>query len=359
MQFNAERIIKLLQIKGIGKGKVFRLSEIVSNGVDDDNSFADFILEHLRVLKIPSITKDEILASFTKGSELYELSIEKNIKIIALGSAEYPELLKNITNPPLILNALGNLNAILKMPGFAVIGTREPSKYGRQIGERIGYILGESKINVVSGLAIGCDSAAHIGCLRANGITTAVLAHGLDAIYPKENSGLAQSILDNNGCLVSEYLIKTKSQPSFFVERDRIQAGLSEGTFVIETDIKGGTMHTVGFTKEYDRILAAFCHPADKQNDKSRGNEMLIANGSALKIENQEDIHALVRRVIPLPSEPVTEKPVRIDAIQLPAFDLDALIDKDYHLAKKKLKRKKSKTKKSKGTSSQKKMFEE
>jgi DNA processing protein len=163
--------------------------------------------------------------------------------MIRYGDPQYPKLLESIAAPPIILNVLGNLDGLLTKPGVAVIGTRQPSSFGRQIGERIGYRLGESGINVISGLAIGCDTAGHTGCLQANGMTTAIVAHGLDTVYPKENKPLFQSILENNGCIVSEYMVKTRSLPTFFVERDRIQAGLSVATFVIETDVKGGTMH--------------------------------------------------------------------------------------------------------------------
>ena len=102
--------------------------------------------------------------------------------------------------------------------------------------------------NIVSGLAIGCDTAGHISIIDASGITTAVTAHGLDTVYPAENRGLAEKIYENNGILISEYFVNTRGLPNYFVERDRIQAGLSLGTIVIETDIKGGTMHTVNFT---------------------------------------------------------------------------------------------------------------
>jgi DNA processing protein len=337
MKFTTEKIIKLLQVRGLGKGRVIKLSDMLPSLISDDVLLADFILENIHTLKIPTINKEDLLRSFAKGRELYEISLEKNIKIISINEREYPEKLKRTNNPPLLINVLGNLEALNSKPSFAVIGTREPSTYGKQIGERIGYLLGENNINVVSGLAIGCDTAAHIGCLRAGGVTTAVLAHGLDSIYPKENSSLAQAILDNNGCLVSEYLIKTRGQPNFFVERDRIQAGLSDGTFVVETDIKGGTMHTVAFAKEYKRILAAFEHPADKRNDKSRGNEKLISDGDAMKIKSQEDINDLIRNISPVPLiAPLAQvNSTSLETFQLPAFDIDMLIDKEYHLAQK------------------------
>lgn len=338
MRFNAETIVKLLQVKGIGKGRVFALNEKLASEFIDEDFLAEYLSQNSTSLKIPAMTKSEVKASFAKGAEIIEYSYENNIKLIGFGDSDYPIALKNISSPPIILNALGNYKALNELPCAAVIGTRQPSDYGRQIGERIGFRLGESGINVVSGLALGCDSAGHIGCLRAHGITTAVLAHGLDTIYPKENRGLAQAILDNNGCLLSEYFVKTRGLPVFFVERDRIQAGLSKCTIVVETDIKGGTMHTVRNTLEYNRILAAFYHPADRRNDKSRGNEMLIQNGEATRIQTQDDITTLINKINPINLEQRSKPEFQqlIDGIQMPFFDMEALIVQDYTAGKKK-----------------------
>lgn len=106
-------------------------------------------------------------------------------------------------------------------------------------------------------------------------------------------------------------------------------------------------MHTVGFTKEYNRILVAFCHPTEKRNDKSRGNEMLISTGKALKVQSQEDINDLIRRIVPV-AQPLQEHLAPIETMQLPFFDLDAMVDKEYQLAKKKAKKKAAKPKEKK-----------
>jgi len=150
----------------------------------------------------------------------------------------------------------------------------------------------------VSGLAKGCDTAGHVGALRAHGITTAVLAHGLDSIYPKENRSLAENILSNDGLLISEYLVGQKPIGSFFVERDRIQAGLSDCVFVVETGIKGGTMHTVKYCLEYERILACLQHPQEMHNEiKVQGNRALIADQKGAPVFSVSDIKGLISMV--------------------------------------------------------------
>ncbi len=144
---------------------------------------------------------------------------------------------------------------------------------------------------VVSGLAIGCDQYGHEGCVKVHGKSVAVLPCGLDKVYPAKNKNLAQKILDNNGCLISEYPIETKVFKNFFIERDRLQSGLSDGVIVVETDIKGGTMHTVGYTLDYKRVLACYKHPDRYLNEpKTFGNQKLIKEKKAISLSNNLEL---------------------------------------------------------------------
>lgn len=131
----------------------------------------------------------------------------------------------------------------------------------RVVCDPLGSGYWETGATVVSGLAIGCDTAAHSGCLSVHGETIAVLAHGLDRVYPAVNRELVGEILDTGGCLLSEYPPKTRPFPANFVERDELQAGLSDGVIVVETGVKGGTMHTVRFSQEQRKPLACVKHP--------------------------------------------------------------------------------------------------
>lgn len=320
MKLRVDQIVKLLQIKGLGRTKVIRFAELVEFNLSNDQELAEVLHEQLSSLKIPILSKEEIIQAFAKGEAILEKSEASGIKTISIFDSTYPLLLSNSSTPPVLLNYLGDLSTINEMVTVAVIGTRDPSTYGKTIGERIGYLLSQNGLSVVSGLALGCDTAAHIGCLKGGGRTVAVLAHGLDNVYPRENKNLADKILDMGGCIVSEYMIGTKPFATHFIDRDRIQAGLSKATIVVETDIKGGTMHTVNFTLDYNRILAAFRHPMEKQNDKSRGNEMLIEQGKAIGLETKDDIDALIHLINPTSKNNPFSNGIPIAEIQLPLF---------------------------------------
>jgi len=324
MKLTTDHLVKLLAVKGVGRAKVFRLTELINFRPGSDVELAEALIEQIPALKLTSsLSKTEILNSFRAAGDLLEESRRIGIKTISYFDSEFPLLLKDIDTPPIVLHILGNWTT-LSMPTVAVIGTREPSIYGQRVGERVGYRLGERNIHVISGLAIGCDTTAHIGCLKAGGITSAVLAHGLDSLYPKENKGLADKILEAGGCLVSEYMLKVRAIGNYFVERDRLQAGLSKATIVIETDIKGGTMHTVKDTLAYGRILMTVNHPPDKQNEKSRGNQMLLREGKAKPLETKEDVDALIDRIAPqqAPAAPLAEfANTSLADMQLPLYN--------------------------------------
>ena len=349
MKLTTDQIIKLLQVPGLGKSKIFKFAESLTYFPNNDRDLLDLLLESSVGLKININSVHQVLEAFGEGEKLLERSERHGIKILSFYDHRYPPQLKNISSPPIIINCKGDVTKLVDMPTVAVIGTRSPSAYGRQIAERIGFRLGERRVNVVSGLALGCDAGAHVGCLKANGITTAVLAHGLDVpTYPKENRKLAEKIIEMDGCLVSEYLVTTRGLPNYFIERDRIQAGLSKATIVVETDIKGGTMHTVKNTLEYGRFLAVFKHPLEKRNEKSRGNESILADGKSISLVSKEDIDALIDLVDP-PSQKEKVQTItkhEISEIQLPLYNAEEY--DQLFVAQEKLK-KPRKTKKKKG----------
>ena len=132
---------------------------------------------------------------------------------------------------------------------------------------------------VVSGLALGCDAAAHQGCLDAKGRTIAVVATGLDITHPRENKALQNAILDNDGLLLSEQIIGVKANPKNLVARNRLQAALSEEVIVVQCPIQSGTMHTVRFAQKYGKKIYAV--HSNKYDAKSSGNECLLEEGIA------------------------------------------------------------------------------
>jgi len=244
-------------------------------------------------ISVPDIQTATV--GWNKAHEIWKRSREHNIHIISIRDSRYPKCLSQIPDPPLLLHVRGNIDALNK-ECIAIVGTREPTEYGINAAERLGALFAKRGYVVVSGLAKGIDAAAHQGALRANGITIAVLAHGLDTIYPSKNKELAKAILENNGALVSEYPWGTKANRRYFVDRDRIQSGLSLGVFVVETGIKGGTIHTVKFCKEQKRILVVLKHPSDLiDHPKTSGNAQLISEKQAdIVFENDDDIDLVI-----------------------------------------------------------------
>lgn len=177
---------------------------------------------------------------------------ENNIEIITINDKEYPELLKQIYDPPKRLYVKGNKN-ILNNNSIAIIGAREATEYGKNAAKYFAYNLAKEGINIVSGLAKGIDSYAHIGAICSNEKTIAVVGTGLDIVYPKENKYLEEKIIKTSGAIISEYPLGTPPQKRNFPERNRIISGLSKGVIVVEAKEKSGTLITVDFALEQGR----------------------------------------------------------------------------------------------------------
>lgn len=153
--------------------------------------------------------------------------------IIEYLSADYPERLRYIKNPPTRLYVKGNVD-VLNEIGIAVIGSRTNTQYGEKMCKTFVKNLVEYNINIISGLAVGIDSIAHKTCLKKGGKTIAVLPSGLDNIYPSTHKELVQTIIDNGGAVISEYEDNVQADSNKFLERNRIVAGLGIGTLVVE-----------------------------------------------------------------------------------------------------------------------------
>ncbi len=224
---------------------------------------------------------------------------QSKIKVLTRHDNAFPRQLTSIDNCPAVLFVRGN-EQLLAMPQVAVIGTRSPSHYGVEASRRIGKTLVENGLVVTSGLAIGCDTAAHQGALAGNGATIAVMAGGLDSIYPNENRKLSEDILANGGALVSEYFPGERPQRSYFVQRNRIQSGLSQAVIVIESALKGGTMHTAEFARKQGRLLATIQHSQDFKikypTADNHGNINLVQQG-AFPVAKNEDLIALMGQI--------------------------------------------------------------
>ena len=210
------------------------------------------------------------------------------IEEISIKNTNYPEQLRNIYAPPLKLYILGN-KEILNKIGIAIVGTRNASEYGKKVALQISKDLSAIGINVISGLAVGIDTYAHLGSLQKNciGKTIAVLGSGLDEIYPKQNIELAKQIIKSGGCIISEYKLGTKPERLHFPQRNRIISGLSKGVLVVEAKEKSGSLITADFALEQGRDV--FAVPGNISSLKSVGTNNLIKQGAKL-VNNYMDI---------------------------------------------------------------------
>ena len=210
--------------------------------------------------------------------EEWEKLEKENIKLITLGDSDYPDLLREIPNPPYILYKKGEIN-FNSSPMISIVGSRKYTAYGSQIAMSLAKDLASAGITVVSGMALGIDTFSHRGALDNHGKTIAVLGNSLDDnnIYPRNNFNLSREIIAS-GALVSEYPIETSAGPLTFPARNRIIAGLTIGTIVIEAGAKSGSLITADMALEYNREV--FSVPGSIFSPLSFGTNNLIKNGA-------------------------------------------------------------------------------
>jgi len=222
-------------------------------------------------------------ADFIKNEKLID---KYGVNYITFLDQEYPDSLKEIPDPPGILFYKGNID-LLKTQCLAVVGSRLFTQYGERSANIIVTQLANAGLTIVSGLALGIDTLVHVATLQANGKTIAVLGNGLDTIYPSNNLRLAEKIIQNNGLIISEYAIGQPAFRSNFPLRNRIIAGLSLGTLVVEAAEDSGSLITARASIEYNREV--FAVPGSIFTDQAKGPNKLIKMGAKLT-ENAGDI---------------------------------------------------------------------
>ncbi|MDR3677849.1 MAG: DNA-processing protein DprA [Acidobacteriota bacterium] len=225
--------------------------------------------------------------------------------LIAFDSEEYPPLLKQIPDAPLLLYVRGDVK-VLSQFAVAIVGSRRPSAYGSSVAHRLAHDLAQRQLVVASGLARGVDSAAHRGALEAKGKTVAVLGSGLDVIYPRENKKLADEIA-KSGAVISEFPLRTSPSPENFPIRNRIISGLSLGVVVVEAAEYSGSLITARLALEQNREV--FAVPGNITSAQSFGPNHLIKQGAKLVdqwMDVVEEFPSEVRMQLMPPAE-VTE----------------------------------------------------
>lgn len=225
----------------------------------------------------------EIAKKTRNPQEDYAHLQKLNIKILAITDKTYPENLKNTSCPPVVLYYKGSLEC-LKNPRIAIVGTRKISNYGKRAVSAITDKLSEYKITIVSGLAYGIDTDAHTKSLKKNMSNIAVLANGLDKIYPTENEPLANEIIARGGMIISESPPGVPSQKFMFPIRNRIIAGLSEATIIVEAPEKSGALITADYAFCENRLVYAV--PGEFDSYRQAGCHKLIKSQKAVLLDN-------------------------------------------------------------------------
>jgi DNA processing protein len=335
-KLNVEQLTNLytlLSIEGIGPGKIrgllakFRSTEKILS------------TDYYSLIKVDGISTNlagRIRKANHRRNEI-KIWVEKQLaklqkingEIITIWDDNYPSLLKKIYDPPILLQIKGSLSELDEY-SIAMVGTRQPTNYGKVLAERISSDLAEQNITVVSGMARGIDSICHSSAIKRGGRTIAVVGSGLDVIYPPENRKLYNSICEN-GAIISEFALGTKPDAANFPKRNRIISGLSLGCIILETGIKGGAMQTARFALDQNREV--FALPGNVNVKQSEGTNQIIQRGEAKLINSAEDV--LLELALKL--KPILGKNIPKQQEELNLFEekiMDALNSEALHIDK-------------------------
>ena len=280
--------IWLASVEGLGPVKKFALLNKFETAKRIYNA------TEKEILKVDGMS-DKIVQNMQKAKdakllEKYEKYILKNdIKIINISDDNYPAKLKNIYAPPITIFAKGDIS-LLNSKSIAIVGSREPSKYGIYVAEKFSKELSKEGVTIVSGLARGIDTFAHVGALSSFGKTIAVLGSGIDVVYPKENAKYYREISEK-GLIISEYIVGTAPESKNFPQRNRIISGLSDGVLVVEARKNSGTMITTDFALEQGKEL--YVIPGNITSNLSVGTNNLIKEGAKLVTDVYEILEDL------------------------------------------------------------------
>lgn len=218
-----------------------------------------------------------------KANDILDRQEEMGIVSISCQDPDFPARLLAIgVDCPAVIHCKGNLNLLKADKAVAVIGARAADKEGNEKAYQLGKEYAEKGYVVVSGLALGCDAAAHRGCLDAQGGTIAIVASGLDITHPRENKPLQDAILEHDGLLLSEQVIGVKANPTRLVARNRLQAALSEAVVLAQCPAQSGSLHTMRFARQFRKRSLVATFP--RRNQFNDGNYQLLDNSQAQPI---------------------------------------------------------------------------
>lgn len=290
------QILTLSNLRGVGAKAIQKVGNYLydcDRTLENNNDLVD-LLSQLKIKKknpngkgTVSIVLSDLNEAEYEARMILSASEREGIGVISYYEEDFPNILRNTIDEdgksasPLLLFYKGDIS-IINMPCIAVIGTREITPNGEKAGMYISREFAKRGFCIVSGLAIGSDTVGHKGALEAGGKTIAFLAHGLDTIYPSQNKELAEEILSKGGLLLSEYPIGVGVNRYNLVARDRLQAGLSIATLVIQTGEKGGSMHAANTTLKAGKPLFTIYYQDEgtREHEKTKGNALLVSKGA-------------------------------------------------------------------------------
>lgn len=288
-------LIRLSAVPGVGPN---RMRTMIGHFRSVSKVFKASLQELQKIPGIDEKTAKSVVEAKTESfaEKQIKKAEELKVRIISFWDEEFPELLKQIYDPPVLLYVKGNFSENDKY-ALSIIGTRNPTHYGKIITEKLTTSLAEKGITIISGMAYGIDSIAHSHALKAGSRTLAVVGTGLDITYPSGNQKLSLEIAEN-GALISEFPFGTKPDRQNFPRRNRIVSGLSHGVIVVEAGIKSGALITASMAIEQNREV--FAVPGNINSPQSVGPNALIKQGACLVISAEDILGELSPKLDPI-----------------------------------------------------------
>lgn len=284
------------------------------------------VLESIEGINTPGAKNIKAFTDFSKAEQELKFIQKYNVQPLFILDKNYPQRLLNCYDSPTLLFYKGkaDLNASRIV---SIIGTRKNSEYGRSVTEKLIESLAAHNVLIVSGLAFGIDVIAHKTSVNNNIPTVAVVAHGLDQIYPADHSNLAKEMVQYGGGILTEYPSNTKPEKYNFPSRNRIVAGMSDATIVIETTIKGGSMITAELANGYNKDVFAF--PGKVTDSKSSGCNHLIKTNKANLITDADDLLTMLNWTDEKKPKKQTQRQLFIDLNENEKRIVDILKEQD------------------------------
>jgi len=317
----------LNKINGVGAQKMKLLMSHFESGEKIWNSTLDELLDCGIAEKLAHIILKE--RALINPQEEWQKLEQENIKVLSANNSDFPSLLKEIPSAPYLIYVKGEYD-FNSAPMLAIVGSRKFTQYGKQVATSIARDLASAGITVVSGMAIGIDTFAHEGALEGGGKTLAILGSSLDDknIGPRTNFNLSRHII-GNGALISDYPLETSATPQTFPARNRLMAGLSLGTIVIEASFNSGTLITANMAIDFNREV--FAVPGNIFSPASQGTNDLIKRGAKIVTSVTDILEELhiekfqeeqrIKEIIPASQEEesilkiISHEPTHIDRI--------------------------------------------